>query len=411
MPDGPDEQDATGASPQPGETADEQAGNVDDSKPAPRQLPVFHALDDLPPAPPQVQLINDSDLSWVDKPEMTEEERERRRERRELRRKKVHRERRNRRALQVGGVLLATFLILSGFWAYWALSGLQRMPTISGHGGQNTPGENILLIGRNPAEPPDPDIGRGGWRNAMKSSDLVMVLHLTRDNKAMFVISIPGDSVLPIPGGSAGPAHQGKLSEAFASGGQDLYVKTIEEFTGTRMDRVAVLDMTGLAEIANHLGGVAVDVPTDDCGLEPGRSLLDGASALEYVALNPCLSQHDLDRVQRQQGLLRGLMRTAVDGNRINNPLTLSRLLKATAGHLTLEEDFSYPSMFGQLFSMRGLKSSTTTFLTVPTATDAFADGADSVLLDPARDKPLFEALRSDKLGEYLALNKDIITQ
>lgn len=396
MQDGPDEQDAAGATPDP----------------APRQLPVFHALDDLPPAPPQVELINDSDLSWVDKPEISEEERARRRERRDLRRKKVHRQRRNRRLVKVAGVLLATFLVLGCFWLYWALSGLQRMPTVSEHGGQNTPGANILLIGRNPAESEDPDApGRGGWQNAMKASDLVMVLHLTRDNRAMFAVSIPGDSVVPIPGNGSEPPSQGKLSDAYATGGQNLYVRTIEDFTGARMDRVAVLDMTGLGEITDHLGGVNVDIPNGDCGLQPGRRRLDGASALEYVALNTCLTQHDLDRVQRQQSLLRGLMRTAVDGNRINNPFTLSRLLKATAGHLTLEEDFSYPSMFGTMFSMRGLRSSTTTFLTIPTAADAFADGDDSVLLDAAGDEELFEALRSDKLGEYLALNKDISTQ
>ncbi|RZI85350.1 MAG: hypothetical protein EOO67_15990 [Microbacterium sp.] len=302
-------------------------------------------------------------------------------------------------------MLFATFLILFGFWAYWAFSGLQRMPAISEHGGQNTPGENILLIGRNPSEPIDPVVGRGGWQNAMKSSDMVMVLHLTRDNRAMFVISIPGDSVLEIPASDAGPARQGSLSDAYAAGGQNLYVRTVEDLTGTRMDRVAVLDMTGLGEITDHLGGVVVEIPTADCGLPVGPRKLDGASALEYVALNPCLGSHDLDRVQRQQSLLRGLMRTAVDGNRINNPFTLSRLLRSTAGHLTLEDDFSYPSMFGTMFSMRGLRSSTTTFLTIPTAAEPFANGADSVLLDPVADGKLFEALRADKLAEYLALN------
>lgn len=408
MPDGPDEQGLDGASPDGHEDSPKGPGSEADAAAGPKPLPVFNALDDLPPGPPQVQLITDTDLSWVDKPEISDEERERRRERRALRRKKVHRQRRTRRMLKVGGVLFATFIILGGFWAYWTLSGLQRMPTINDHGGQNTPGSNILLIGRNPAEPEDPTIGRGGWRNAMKSSDMVMVLHLTRDNRAMFVISIPGDSVLPIRPDPEGPARKGKLSDAYELGGQDLYVRTIEELTGTRMDRVAVLDMTGLSEIADTLDGVIVEIGVNGCGIPVGQKRLDGASALEYVALNPCLGGHDIERVQHQQALLRGLMRTAIDGNRTSNPFTLSRLLKSTATHLTLEENFSYPSMLSTLFSMRGLRSSSTTFLTIPTAEDAFADGPDSVLLDPARGEELFTALRSDKLAEYLALNKDI---
>ena len=400
MPDGPDEQDVDDTSPE--ETPSE--------KPA-KKLPVFNALDDLPPGPPVESLLTERDLAWVDQPEISEEEREYLRGRRELRRKKVHRERRIRKAVKIGGILFATFLVLTGLWAYWALSGLQRMPAITEHGGQNTRGENILLIGRNPAEPVDATIGRGGWRNAMKANDLVMVLHLTRDNRAMFVISIPGDSVLPIPANGDRPAREGKLSEAFEAGGQNLYVRTIEDFTGTRMDRVAVLDMSGLGEIADHLGGVTVDIPRNDCGIAPGQRRLDGASALEYVALNPCVTGRDLERVQHQQALLRGLMRTAVDGNRIANPFTLSRLLRSTAGHLTLEDDYSYPSMFGTMLSMRGLRSSTTTFLTIPTAEDPFADGGDTVLLDPERDEALFEALRADTLADYLALNQDIVRQ
>lgn len=388
MPDGPDEQDQER-----------------------RKLPVYDAVADLPEAPPQVQLINDDDLSWIDKPEISDEERDRRRERRELRRKKVHRERRVKRALKIGGVLFATFVILFGFWGFWTFSGLQRMPAIQDHGGLNTPGENILLIGRNPAEPEDPDVGRAGWQNAMKASDMVMVLHQTRDKKNMFVVSIPGNSLVPIPGTDGRPAQQGRLSDAYALGGADLYVRTIEDLTGTRMDRVAVLDMTGLSEITNHLGGVIVEIPRDDCGLTAGPRRLDGGSALQYVALSDCLDFGDLDRVQRQQGLLRGLMRTAIDGNRIGNPFTLSKLLRSTAGHLTLEEGYSYPSMFGTMLSMRGLRSSSTVFLTIPTALEGSPDANGNVLLDPARDAELFQALRSDKLTEYLALNADVQRQ
>jgi hypothetical protein len=102
-------------------------------------------------------------------------------------------------------------------------------------------------------------------------------------------------------------------------------------------------------------------------------------------------------------------MRGAVDGGKLTHPLAVNRMLKATAGHLALEDDFSYRSMFGLLWSMRHLRTSNTTFLTVPVADKPLAtqDGTDYVVLDETADQALWTALREDRLAEYLALNSD----
>jgi hypothetical protein len=102
-------------------------------------------------------------------------------------------------------------------------------------------------------------------------------------------------------------------------------------------------------------------------------------------------------------------MHTAVDGGRLTQPLAVNRMLRATAGHLALEDDFSYPSMLSLLWSMRHLRASNTTFLTVPVAAKPLAtqDGNDYVLLDERRDQELWAALRQDRLAEYLALHDD----
>lgn len=399
---------------EPDETAPPPVPRAPDALPPSKgELPRFNEVDDLPTPDPEAQLINDEDLAWVDKQELSEEERERRRAKRDERRKQHQRKRRNRRILQVGGALAATFAVLFGFWFWWTFKDLERMPTSAGQGGQDTPGTNILLIGDNPLEPDATSIPGRGWRHAFRSSDLVMVLHLNRDNDTMFAVSIPSKSLLPIPEHDGQPGFEGQLDEAFERGGQDLYVKTIEELTGARMDRVVTLDMNGLREVIDEIGGVSVDVPAalPACEITAGPHRVFGEEALSYVALNPCMEGGDVTRVQRQQALLRLIMRDSVDTGKIANPFTLSKLLKATAGHLTLEEDFGWWSMFGQGWTMRGLRSTSTTFLTVPVAADPFSAGRDKVVLDPERDAELFEALRADRIADYLALNKDIVTQ
>ncbi len=360
---------------------------------------------ELPAPPPQVQLLNDDDLSWVDRPEESEERRERRRERREQHKKKVRRKRRTKRAAKIAGVGFVLLLILGVVWFQWTFGGLERMPAASGQAGLNTPGTTMLLVGSNPNEPDARAIAGSEWQHDIATSDLVMLLHLTRDNRSMFVISIPADSILPIPGGGTG-----KLGDAFTKGGSGLYLRTIESYTGVALDRVAVMNMNALRSITDELNGVVIDVPREACGISPGRRRLDGSQSLTYTALEPCLPRKDLDRVERQQSLLRALMRGAVDGGKVANPFTVNRFLRATASNLTLEEGYSYPSMLGTLWSMRKLRTANTTFLTVPVADqpNITVDGVDAIQLDPSKDSLLWDALRRDKIAEYLALNQDV---
>jgi LCP family protein required for cell wall assembly len=301
-------------------------------------------------------------------------------------------------------VAVVLVLALGGAWFWWTFGGLDRMPDSVGQAGAVAPGTTILLVGSDPGLSAPGRSHRTGWRDDLVRSDLVMVLHLTADHRALYVLSIPADSVVDIPG--LGP---GTLSDAATSGGSRLVARTVEQLTGVRLDRLAVIDLDALAEMVDLLGGVVVDVPRQACGLPAGPRRLAGQAALDYIALQPCLPRKDLDRVERQQSLLRALMRGAVDGGKVTQPLAMSRMLRAGARHLALEKGFSYPSMLGTLWSMRHLRTSDTTFLTVPVAAKPLATqhGSDYVLLDEQADRQLWTALREDRLAEYLALHGD----
>jgi LCP family protein required for cell wall assembly len=280
------------------------------------------------------------------------------------------------------------------------------VPDSVGQAGAVAPGTTILLVGSDPGAGSPERSTRIGWRDDLVRSDLVMLLHLTSDHRALFVISLPADSIVDIPG--VGP---GTVSDAATAGGPRLVARTVEELTGTRLDRLAVLDLNAYREVVDVLGGVVVTVPRAVCGLPTGPRRFDGQAALDYIGLQPCMPRKDLDRVERQQSLVRALMRGAVDGGTITRPLALNRMLRSTARHLALEDDFSYPRMLGLLWSMRHLRTSNTTFLTVPVAAQPLAtqDGTDYVLLDEAADGELWTALREDRLAEYVALHPDAV--
>jgi LCP family protein required for cell wall assembly len=343
-------------------------------------------------------------LEGLEGSEEAEARRRRQYERREEHKRKVRRRRRRRRGAIAAAVALATLLVLGVVWFWWTFGGLERFPDSVGQAGTDGPGTTILLVGSDPGISAANRSNHPGWHEDLVRSDLVMLLHLTRDHRAMYVVSIPRDSVVQIPG--VGP---GTLSDAATAGGPRLVARTVEELTGTRLDRFAVMDLNAFREITDVLGGVVVDVPRSMCDLPAGPRRFDGQAALDYIALAPCMPRRDLDRVERQQSLVKAMMRGAVDGGKLTNPFAVNKLLRATAGHLALEKGFSYPEMLGLLWSMRHLRTSNTTFLTVPVAAKPFAtaNGTDYVLLDEQRDAELWAALREDRLAEYLALHSD----
>ena len=346
-----------------------------------------------------------ADEAWLERsPEEIEERHRRVHERREEHRRKVRRKRRRKRIAIGAGVTLASLLVLGVFWFWWTFGGLERMPESVGQAGADGPGTTILLIGSDPAAAEAASSTKIGWRDDLVRSDLVMLLHITRNNRALYVISIPRDSIVDIPGLGAG-----KLSDAATAGGPRLVARTVEELTGSRLDRFAVLDLNAFREIVDVLDGVVVDVPREACGLPPGPRRFDGQAALDYIKLQSCMPRKDLDRVERQQSLVRALMHGALDGGVVTHPFAVNRMLRGTASHLALEDGFSYPEMFGLLWSMRRLRTTNTTFLTVPVAEKSLAtkDGTDYVVLDKPRDDELWTALREDRLIEYLALHTD----
>lgn len=342
------------------------------------------------------------DLDWLEKPVPSDEEVEARQARKEAHKKAVRKQRRTKRIAIVTVTAVGLVLVLGLGWFLYLFGGLERMPSVAGQAGASTPGTNMLVVGTNPAEEVEGRGARVDWRSDFVNSDMVLLVHLTADNRAMYVISIPGDSALEIPGHGFG-----KLSDAYRAGGAPLYVRTVEQATGARLDRVMTLDMNALRQFVDVLDGVVANVPAGACNDPAGATRFDGQGALEYIALRDCMPYGDLDRVARQQSLLKSIMRGTVDGGTVTHPFRASKLLHEGFSHTTVEDDLSYPDLFGMLWSMRRLRTSNTTFLTVPAAAqpNVTIKGVDYVRLDQEKDAALWEALRTDRLAEYIALS------
>ncbi len=124
----------------------------------------------------------------------------------------------------------------------------------------------------------------------------------------------PRDTLVDIP-----EVGEDKVNAAFASGGPELTVETVEGLTDRRINNYIVIDFGGVEEIVDSLGGITLNVEEpielgDEEGtisIPTGEQTLDGREALAFVRYRGTPTA-DIGRIGRQQQFLQALASEAV---------------------------------------------------------------------------------------------------
>jgi polyisoprenyl-teichoic acid--peptidoglycan teichoic acid transferase len=136
------------------------------------------------------------------------------------------------------------------------------------------------------------------------------------------MLAVPRDTLVQIPG-----VGEDKINAAFASGGPDLTVETLENLTGLPIGNYVVVHFDGVEDIVNAMGGITLEVEQPiEVGIEgqpisipAGTQTLGGTEALAYVRYRGGPTA-DIGRIGRQQRFLQELAREAT------SPAKLPRL-------------------------------------------------------------------------------------
>lgn len=319
--------------------------------------------------------------------------------------------------LLVGGVVVLIALLAVGCGIAYvtnlddklhrtdAFSGLSDRPGKSVDGTQN-----ILLLGSDSrdggAYDPDAKPNTGEVKN--ERSDAIMVLHIPKDHKKAYIISIPRDTYVSVPELEGHGGVKAKINAAFAWGGIPLTVLTVEKFTGVKIDHVVKIDFNGFKDMTDAVGGVDVTVnktvydPRSKQTFKAGVNHLDGASALNYVRQRYNLPRGDFDRVQRQQIFMRALMQKATDSGTLTNPVKLKKFLDAATESLTVDNGFSLSDL---ALEFRSLRADDISFVTSPHLGSQTIDGQSVVVSDREKAIALWSAVEKDQTAQWLAAN------
>lgn len=238
-----------------------------------------------------------------------------------------------------------------------------------------------------------------------------MLVHLSADKKRASVVSLPRDSYAEVPehrDGTTGkerPAHPSKLNAAYAEGGPNLTVRTVEHMTGVKVDHYLEVDFTSFMKTVDALGGVKICTtrPMKDAytglDLAAGSHELNGGQALQYVRSRHIDGAADLGRMQRQQKFLASLIAQATSSGVLLNPVKFRDVTATMLGSIRADQGFGTEQMLELGQAMRGFSPASSEFASVPMGNVSYQVKGigTTVTWDKAKSKKLFQALREDK--------------
>ncbi len=268
-------------------------------------------------------------------------------------------------------------------------------------------GQTFLLVGLD-ARSDEPTTGRDAkapaWQAGAQRSDTMMLMHISADRKSVALVSIPRDTWVPVPGHG-----KAKINAAYSWGGPALTVRTVQDFTGIRVDHLAVIDWNGFRALTDAVGGVDITIPRtieakgDAREWLAGTHHMDGAEALLYVRERHGLPGGDLDRTKRQQNFLRALMLKTMDSGTLASPSKLTALLGTIGDVASVDDRLSNTDLYDLAWSLRDIRPDGVHFMNAPFGGFDTVDGQDVVLMDDGAASVLWTAMRTDRMDDYLA--------
>ncbi len=254
-----------------------------------------------------------------------------------------------KKVLKVAGLVVLALILGTGGWLGWkfvhnaskALNGSNILGLLNDTKlkGEDTGRVNILLAGDSEDDP-----GHGG----SNLTDSIMVLSLDTQDNTAFMLSVPRDLWVNIPG----YGHQ-KINAANADGGMSLLEQVIQSKLGLTINYYALVDYSAFREAVDTVGGIDVTIKSSDPRgiydpniskvdhgpliLHNGPQHLDGQTALNLARArnDPTpsglrgygLPGGDFDRAANQRLMLTALATKALSLGTLSNPAKIAQLL------------------------------------------------------------------------------------
>jgi LCP family protein required for cell wall assembly len=253
--------------------------------------------------------------------------------------------RRRRRTWWLRGLLILfvawlLFLVVVPIWAWQKISKVDAEP--DGRRPASTAGTTYLLVGSDSRAGLTPqqegDLGTGAAAGGR--TDTLILLHVPDNSGPTLLLSIPRDSYVDIPG-----HDKNKINAAYAFGGPQLLVQTVEQATGIRIDDYIEVGFSGFVDAVDAVGGITVcpteridDPKAGNLTMSKGCHDVDGHTALDY-SRSRAFSLGDITRAMHQREVISAIGSKAASWKTVVLPWRYFKVSKAAADTLQVGEN------------------------------------------------------------------------
>lgn len=239
-------------------------------------------------------------------------------------------------------------------------------------------------------------------------SDSMMLAYLPANRQHIYLISIPRDSYVAIPGHG-----KQKINAAYSLGDVPLARETVEKLLDVQVQHAALINFENFIRLTDVLGGVTVNNPEASTMLgkytfPAGEITLKGDAALYFVQQRHELSQGDLSRAQRQRAMIQGIFKKALSLGVLGNPATFSALLDRTKGLVEVDNELTSETIRNTGFSLANVRGDDVRGIQIPLSGFDTLPGVGAVdIVDRQRLTELSIALQTDTMDAYYDKHKD----
>ncbi|MBW9324185.1 transcriptional regulator [Enterococcus casseliflavus] len=179
-------------------------------------------------------------------------------------------------------------------------------------------------------------------------SDTMMVATISPQDNQTTVVSIGRDSYVDI----VGHGTTDKINHAYAFGGPAMAMNTVEKFLDIPIDHYVSINMAGLKELVDAVGGIEVNneitFSQDGFDFAIGRTSLNGEQALAYSRMRYEDPNGDYGRQERQRKIVEGIVKKVLSLDGITQYQTILNAVEQN-----MKTDMSFDDMRTLAFNYR----------------------------------------------------------
>ncbi|EGO8717424.1 transcriptional regulator [Enterococcus faecalis] len=145
-------------------------------------------------------------------------------------------------------------------------------------------------------------------REEIGRSDAIMLGTVNPNEKKTTLISVPRDTLMLIVGKNI----DDKINHAYAFGGPDMSVNSLEKYFNVPIDKYVSLNMKGLGDLVDVVNGIKIqnslEFTSNGYEFPLGLNHLNGKQTLAYVRMRYDDPNNDYGRQERQRKVVSSLV-------------------------------------------------------------------------------------------------------